>query len=398
MIQVRGIGVLLAALLLAAGCKEADVAPAPSEPVLDPGAGAIRVEAAAARLGVLERGMTATGMTAPWRESNLRAEVGGRVLEVAVDNGDRIAAGDALLKIDGSRQRIAVSGASARVDALEQDVELARTDFDRKQALVAKGSLPSAQLDAARHAVERAEAALEAARADLGGARRSSKDTHLTAPIDGLVTRRLVDVGDTLAPGAPLLDLVDLTKIRVHVGLAGSEIGRLDTQAEARVRIEDLGGELAAGHFAALAPAADPITGLFDVEYHLDNPEGRIRGGMVATVELPLGEGTQRVLIPRAALSRRDGQLAVFVLEPGVDQAGVPDGYERRVAARRDVRVGAYGDDEVEVLAGVEPGELVATSGQHVLADAVVVEFAAAAQRPALASTSSSSSAGQVRP
>jgi RND family efflux transporter MFP subunit len=372
---------VVGALLLgsvAPGCKQADVAPPPSEAVRNPGAGAIRVEAATARHGRLEREVTVTGMTSPWREANLRAEAGGRVLDVTVDNGAAVVTGDVLLRIDGSRQRLAVSGASARVEALEHDIELARTDYERKQGLVAKGSLPSAQLDAARHALERAEAALDGATADLGSARRSSRDARLEAPIDGLVTRRLVDVGDTLGPGAPLLDVVDLSKIRVHVGLAGSEIARLDQQAEAHVTIEDLGGDPIPARFGALAPAADPVTGLFDVEYQLDNPDAKIRGGMVATVDLPLRVGMQRVLIARAALTRRSGRLAVFVLEPMANPelaAAGGEGFERRTAMLREVRVGAYGDLEVEILSGVEPGEVVATSGQHALADAVVVEF-----------------------
>ncbi len=360
----------------AAGCKQADVAPAPSEAVANPGAGAIRVDVATARMGVLERDVTATGMTSAWRDANLRAEAGGRVLEVAVDNGDSVVAGQLLLRIDGSRQRLAVSGASARVEALEHDIELARTEYERKQGLVAKGSLPAAQLDPARHALERAEAALAGANADLGSARRSSKDARLEAPIDGLVTRRLVDIGDTLGPGAPLLDIVDLSKIRVHVGLAGSEIARLDQDAESRVTIEDLGGDPVPGRFAALAPAADPVTGLFDVEYHLENPDGKIRGGMVATVDLPLRAANERVLVARAALTRREGALAVFVLEP-VPGPAASDRFERRVARARQVRVGAYGDTEVEILAGLSAGEVVATSAHHALADAVVVEYEA---------------------
>lgn len=373
-IAVRAV---LVALLASAsmGCKQADVAPAPSEVVPNPGAGAIRVDVATARRGVLERDVTVTGMTSPWRDANLRAEAGGRVLEVAVDNGDTVVAGQLLLRIDGSRQRLAVSGASARVEALEHDIELARTDYERKQGLVAKGSLPAAQLDPARHALERAEAALEGANADLGSARRSSKDTRLEAPIDGLVTRRLADIGDTLGPGAPLLDIVDLSQIRVHVGLAGSEIARLDQDAEARVTIEDLGGDPVPGRFAALAPAADPVTGLFDVEYHLDNPGGKIRGGMVATVDLPLRAANERVLVARSALTRRGGDLAVFVLEPSPEPAAGGEGFECRVASLRQVRVGAHGDSEVEILAGLEPGEIVAVSAQHALVDAVMVEF-----------------------
>ncbi|KIG16503.1 Efflux transporter, RND family, MFP subunit, AcrA/E family protein [Enhygromyxa salina] len=387
MLRPSGIGVLIAVAvvtgLVGSACNEVDEAPAPREAIVDPGAGAIRVEAASARMGLLAREVTATGMTSAWRDANLRAEVGGRVLEVTVDNGDLVEAGALLLRIDGSRQRLAVSGASARVEALEHDLELARTEYERKQGLVAKGSLAAAQLDGAKHAVDRAQAALDGAKAELGSARRSSKDAKMSAPIAGVVARRLVDVGDTIGAGAPVLDLVDLSKIRVRVGLVGSEIGRLDQDAQALVTIEDLGGESTLAQFAALAPAADPVTGLFDVEYHLDNPEGRIRGGMVATISLPLHKGGERVLIPRAALTRRAGKLAVFVLTPASDEQreGVGKGLERRVAELREVRVGAYGDLEVEILAGVEPGELLATSAQHALADAVLVEI----EPPALA-------------
>jgi RND family efflux transporter MFP subunit len=381
MLRRLGIAVFAASVAssMMTGCDTDRDAPPPSVPIPDPGDGAIRIDAAEARLGQLAREMTATGMTSPWRDANLRAETGGRVLEVTVDNGDEVVAGALLVRIDGSRQALAISGASARVDALEQDVELARTELERKQGLVSKGSLPTAQLDAAQHSVDRAEAALEGARADLGSARRSSRDARLSAPIDGVVTRRVVAVGDTLAPGAPLLDLVDLSKVRVRVGLAGSEIARLDQSAEAKVFIEDLGGETVTATFAALAPAADPITGLFDVEYHVDNPEGRIRGGMVATVELPLAQAPERTLVPRSALTRRDGKLAVFVLERLEDGLLASEGLERRVATLREVRVGAYGDDAVEILGGVQPGELVATSTQHALADAVPVEFEALA-------------------
>ncbi|MFO7562523.1 MAG: efflux RND transporter periplasmic adaptor subunit [Enhygromyxa sp.] len=382
MLRRLGIGVFTAVVAGSPiACQTEGEAPAPSTPIPDPGEGAIRIDAAEAQLGRLERRVTATGMTSPWRDANLRAEVGGRVLEVAIDNGDVVEAGDLLVRIDGSRQQLAISGASARVDALEQDLALAQTELERKQALVDKGSLPTAQLDAARHNVERAQAGLSGAKADLGSARRSSRDARLSAPIDGIVTRRIVDVGDTVAPGSPLLDLVDLSKIRVRVGLAGNEIARLDQQSEAQVFIEDLGGEAVPASFAALAPAADPITGLFDVEYHVDNPEGRIRGGMVVTVELPLARAPERTLVPRAALTRRNGKLAVFVLEPreGLASGGA---LERRLAALREVRVGAYGDDMVEILAGVQPGELVATSAQHALADAVPVEFEAIAPAP----------------
>lgn len=373
--MVRGAAIAVLVGLTQVGCAREDVAPAPNQAIADPGVGAIRVTAGRARLGRLDRELTATGMTAAWREANVRAEVGGRVLELDVDNGDVVAVGDSLLRVDGSRQRLAVSGANARIDALEQDLAFAQSDLERKQSLFAKGSLAKAQLDGAQLMSDRAQAAIDGARIELGSARRSTRDTRIEAPIAGIVTRRNVDLGDTIGPGTPLLDLVDLSQIRVRVGLAGSEVGRLDEQAPAELRIEDLGGELFAGTFAAAAPSADPITGLFDVEYQLDNPEGRIRAGMVATAMLPLRSVSERVLVSRSALTRRGGELVVFELVVEPDLPIAREGRETRVARVRPLRTGSYGLDQVEVLGGLEAEALVACSGQHALADGVLVEF-----------------------
>ena len=122
---------------------------------------------------------------------------------------------------------------------------------------------------------------------------------------------------------------------------------RLDSEAAASVVIEDLGGESRPATFAALAPAADPITGLFDLEYHIDNPEHRIRGGMVATITLPLRQQVERVLVPRAALTRRAGKLAVFVLAPAPAEleASPSEGYELRVALHGLGEDGLTADD-----------------------------------------------------
>ena len=391
--------IVLSGLVLFLGsCEQLGEVPPPSA-VVDPGQVAIRVTAGRAHLGRVEREVVATGMSEAWRTATLRAVAGGQVLALEVDNGDHVEVGDLLLRVDGSRQKLATSGASARVQALQHDVDQAQTELARKQVLVTKGSLARAQLDTAEYQVERARAALKGAKAELGSARRSTKDTRVEAPISGIVTHRVVELGDTLGQGAPLMQIVDLDKIRVRVGLAGSEIARLDTDAPAQVVIEDLGGEPVVARFVASAPAADPVTGLFDVEYLLDNQpehqsedqsedqaeiqsgrqsEARIRGGMVATLELPLRRGPERVLVPRSAITRRGGRLVVFELEldEGEAERALEPGRGRRATVRtRYVRVGSYGEADVEILAGLEVGARVATSAQHALAEGVAVEL-----------------------
>jgi RND family efflux transporter MFP subunit len=168
-------------------------------------------------------------------------------------------------------------------------------------------------------------------------------------------------VGDTVGAGAPLLDVIDLSSVRVRFGLAGAELSRLEQGRPIRLQISDLGGTFLEAEFASIAPAANSATGLFEVEYRAENPEGTARAGMVATAELPLGEGPARVVVPRAAVTRRAGRVCVFEISDGR-------------AMIRPVRTGAYDGQSIEIVEGLEAGSVVAVGSLHTLAEGVIVE------------------------
>ena len=324
--------------------------------------GAVRVRTATIRTGALEHTLQATGQLEAWREATLRAEAGGRVVSMAVDSGAVVEAGDVLIKVDGSRQSIAIDAATARVRAVEEDLARAENHDARMRSMATSQSVAQAQVDNAGHDVARAQAAVAGANAELRSARRAASDVVIRAPIAGIVTRRQVDVGDTLVPGTPLLDLVDLSQVRVRVGVSGRDLGRLDPSRPVELTVDDLGGAaLPAVRFAAAGASANPVTGLFEVEFHAENPEAQARAGMVATVTMhPTANPNARV-VAREAITRRGGQLGVFVLE---------DGVARFVPVRTGGRDGAV----VELLEGPAPGREVAVSALHALADGVGVE------------------------
>jgi len=359
---------MLAALVAIAGCGPVAAGEDP-----DPSAGkvaivgAVRVQTTVVTSGALAETLHATGQLRAWREANLRAEMGGRLKSLAVDTGDVVVAGDVLLKVDGSRQFIAIEAAAARLRATEEDVARAQNHLGRMEAMASERSVAQAQVDNARHDRERAAAALSAAKADLRSARRSAKDAVIRAPIDGIVTRRRVDVGDTLVPGAPLMDVVDLSRLRVTVGLTGRNLGRIDPARPVTLTVDDLGGAALPGvSFASAATSSNPVTGLFDVEFHADNPGARGRAGMVATLMLTPRSKDGARLVVREALTRRGGILGVFAIEEDV-------------AHFVAVKTGGRDGQLVELLAGPAPGTVLATSALHALADGVGVEVEAAA-------------------
>lgn len=321
----------------------------------------IAVSSATAELGQLELAPRSIGIVDAWQSASLRAEAGGRVLELSVDNGDRVQADDTLLRLDSSRQSISVSGARANVQGLREDLAFAEREAERLRKLVARGSAATAALDSAEHNVVQVQSALASARANLRSAQRQLKDGRVVAPFAGIVTDRRVDLGDTLTPGAPLMDIVDLSRVRVRVGVAGSELSSLRVGAQAEVRIEDLGGVTLPAKVSSIAPAAHPVSGLFDVELHAPNPEQRVRAGMVASVAFERGSRPDRVLVPRSALTRRGGRTVVFVIDQGI-------------ARERPVVAGASDPEHIEIVEGLAAGAIVATSALHALAEGVAVE------------------------
>ena len=211
----------LTVLLVLASCKGGDEGPAAKPSAADAGEVAIAVDVAVATRGRLARAATTTGVVQAAKQASLRAETGGRVVEVKVEDGMRVAKGDLLVRIDDTRQSIAVAGAKAQLAAVREDLAYAKKELERKQRLSEKGSIASAALDAAEYQKAKAEAGVATADANLRSARRSLADTRVYAPFDGIASSVMIDVGDTTAPGAPLADIFDLAQVEVRVGLAG---------------------------------------------------------------------------------------------------------------------------------------------------------------------------------
>lgn len=311
-------------------------------------------------MGRVESDVTATGVLEAWRAAKVSSETSGRVVDLLVQDGDAVSEGDAMVSLDASRQQISSSSARAQLSAAKHDLSLATTDLEQTQSLHGKGSVSDFGLETAQHNLDKAKAAVASARANVKAARREQSDTSIDAPIDGIIANRQVEVGDLLGSGSPVLQIVDISRLRIRVGLSGRQLARLDRKAEVTVRVDDMGDQTLRGTFASVAPMANPVTGLFDVEYHLEQSEPQVLAGMVGTIVLPQAERVEQVLVPREALTRRDGGLAVFEIVDGV-------------AELREVRVGAYGEDEVEIVSGLEAGAVVATNPLHALADGLEV-------------------------
>lgn len=359
-----------AALLLAlavAGCgaKPEPAAPAPS----------LVVTTVKPATQAMERTITVSGSVAAWQEMFLGVELTGiRVAEVLVDVGDRVKAGQPLLKLDARTLEVQARQADASVNQARASLELARANADRGASLVKEGLISSSNADELRATLASAEAQLVTAEADREAARLRLGYATLRAPDAGVISARSVQPGQVVSSGTDLLRLIRQGRLEWQAELAEADLPRVTIGTE--VELTGPGGERIRGKVRAVAPAVDPETrtGIL----YADLPEPRnLRAGMFAQGEILLGSAATTVL-PREAVVYRDGFPYVFVAgKPGGDDPAGFNVQQRRIA------VGAQRGAFVEVRDGVKADERVVVQGAGFLSDGDLVREVAA--QPALA-------------
>jgi RND family efflux transporter MFP subunit len=266
-----------------------------------------------------------------------------RVLEVKVRAGDPVKAGDTLAVLDDRDVRLRADQARSALASAEAQAAQAGADHARVKGLFEKQA--STQRD-----LEAAEARAKSAAAQVAQARDAVKEAEVTlgeavvkAPIDGIVAEKLVEPGDTAAPGRPLFTLHDPSSLRLEAQVPESCAAKASVGMAVRARIDALGSEVTAT-VEEIAPAADPQSRTFLIKAALP-PAKDLRPGTFGRFLQPCGKKTA-LLIPAAAVSR-SGQLEmVRVLEDGE-------------ARTRHVKTGKAHGDRVEVLSGLREGEKV---------------------------------------
>jgi RND family efflux transporter MFP subunit len=284
------------------------------------------------------------------RQSNMRSETAGRVVDVLVEAGDRAKEGDVLLRLDVGRPASAAQAANAAVAQSEARLNQAEREQARTKKLVQTGGLPEQRLDDAVDAVRLASAARDAARAEARLARRGLTDAVVRAPFGGTVVERTVEVGEYLAPGSPLLVLADTSLLKARVLLDPREAIDVAVGSAAVVSVYARPGEIFSGKVVRVGEVIDPRTRRLPVEVEIDDAEGRLRPGLVARFSVETGEPRMVMRVPLEGVFERFGRQHVYVVSDGI-------------AHRRSIVLGLVGAGFAEVTEGIEPGETVVIKG-----------------------------------
>ena len=287
---------------------------------------------------VVDAVVDAAGVAEPFQQATLSTKLTGTVVDVLVREGDIVRAGQPLVRIDARDLTAKAAQVAASVVDVEASHREALTQATRIRGLYADSAATKAQLDAAETGLARADAAVRGAQAAAAELRAVTEYAVVRASFAGVITRRFVDVGAFAAPGAPLVTLQDVARLRVSVSAEPNAVRSLRRGAPISAMIEN---RAVSAVVEGVVPT--PTGNLYTVNAIVPNGDRAILAGSAATLTLPLGRRAA-LMVPATALRREGDLTGVFVRTPEGD-------------ALRWIRVGHVDEQMAEVTSGLRAGE-----------------------------------------
>lgn len=282
------------------------------------------------------------------RRVSVLARTTGLVEELAVEEGDPVRQGQVMVRLN--KDELSLNWRQA-----EEAFADASTNYDRIKALHERGMVSQSKYDAARLRLDNAKLALEEAQLNLAYA-------DIAAPIAGIVTQRLVELGDLVRGNQEVFVVADLSPLLVKIFAPEQRMYQLHPGQEATIAVEALPDTSFRGRIRMMSPEVDPASGTVKVTLEVASG-GVLKPGMFATVRIITARRPQTLIIPKKALVLETDEDDVFLIE---------DGKVRRVA----VELGFAEGDQVEIVSGLKEGDQVVTIGHEGLKDGATVRLA----------------------
>jgi RND family efflux transporter MFP subunit len=300
----------------------------------------------------------AVGTLRAAQTSQLAGQMMANIVEIRVHEGDLIRRGQVLAVLDEAQPRAALDRATAAdlasqqgITAADSDLALAEATFKRYQTLYEKKSVSPQEFDEVKARYQAAEARRDMARAGQTQAKAAVQQAHnalgytrILAPFDGLVTEKKADVGTLVSPGMPIFTVEDLHRYRLEATVNETDLRYVRMGEQVPVIIDAVGDRELKGRVVEIVPAADAASRSFLVKIEVPS-DPVLRSGLFGRAEFSRGERSS-LLIPRTAVVERGQLQGIYVLD------------QNKVANLRYITLGKPSGGQVEVLAGLQAGEM----------------------------------------
>jgi RND family efflux transporter MFP subunit len=300
------------------------------------------------------QGMVLVGEVKSRYESNIGFRIGGKITKRYVDVGAKVKKGQMIASIDASDVNLSASAAAADVTAAEANLALAKAELERQKQLYEKKFISKSALDIREAEYKTSEARLKQVKSQYSVSNNQSQYTHLLADRAGVVAQINAEPGQVVSAGQMIAQIVDYSNIEVLLAVPESRMSNIKVGNKVTIKLWADIAKTYQGEIREVSPAASSETRAFAVRVSVMQPDDEIRLGMTAGVNF--GDKVQEnVAIPTAALTQINGVKTVWVIS------------KEGVATPRTVTVGQFTESGVEILSGLEIGEVIAIAGVHTL-------------------------------
>ena len=294
------------------------------------------VETATVEKGSIAREIEVSGVVEPIRTVSVNSQLATTVRSLLAEEGDRVSAGTVLARLEDAELAVELESARAALEA-------ARAAFERAEQLREREVITLPEYERDRTALAAAEAVHRRLQTRVGYA-------TVRSPISGVVTAKHIEAGDVVGAQTPLFDVADVSTLVVPIGVSELDVGQLAAGDTVELSLDALPDRPLSGRIRRVFPSADPTTRLVPVEVALQ-PGSQARPGYLARVRFRLDARSDVPLVPASAiLTGPGGAESAFVVEDGK-------------AFRREVESGMVSKGRVEIVRGLNPGEIVVVEG-----------------------------------
>ncbi|MCP3979663.1 MAG: efflux RND transporter periplasmic adaptor subunit [bacterium] len=239
-------------------------------------------------------------------------EVAGRVVEIVAREGQRVAAGSALVRIDSTNVELQLRAARGRLKEARARLELAESKLGRAQHLFDGSVISQDELDDAMSESTAWLGRVDQTEAEIARFEEDLRRSEIRAPFSGVIVRKMTEVGQWVALGGAVAEMVSLDRLELRVEVPERHFVRLEHGDRTAILFESLPGLRLEGKIEAVIPRADPVARTFPVKVRFRDPEGRVGVGMLAEVALPVGESRRALLLPKDAVVRQGLEEVVY--------------------------------------------------------------------------------------
>jgi len=301
--------------------------------------------------------VNSVGRLVPNHEVVLSSQVSGIVQAYRVDTGDAVTANKMVVALDPTDYKLALSEARANLLSVKARYAAAKNSFVRAGELLPQKVITTEAYEKIEAEYKTTQAAVSQAEAAVDINQRRLDKTMIKAPFDGLVTSRLVEIGQNINIGDPVMAIADMQSMRVKIHVNEQDYVYLDKDDAVTVLVEAYPDASFSGQVDRIGVKADPNTNTFEVEILLANPNLVFKAGLTATVNITIDEIKDAIMVPQSCILFRKNRQEVFLVLDG-----------DRVAVR-DVKLGRADGSSVRIVKGLTPGDKLVTTGGQYLKD-----------------------------